>query len=120
MSNINLYVLLAKLRKLDADMATKGVWMGQTESHMLKVQSMRLRFGQLTSKMQQSLGKYEILLNEFSGNEKLPLEFRTKLESPKTALLEVQVKFKKSFSPEKYIEDSVLMYITTQKVNISL
>ena len=51
-------IIANKLTQLDSDPATKGKWLGQVETFMHKVQSLRLRFGHLTNKMLSTINRY--------------------------------------------------------------
>lgn len=93
------------------DVSTKGKWMGQVEIYMYKVQSLRMRFGQLTMRMLSNIQRYEELIAVYSDHTKFPLEFTGKLISLQSSLAAVRNKFYTSFNPAKYIEDSAVMYI---------
>lgn len=96
---------------LALDEQTKGKWIGQVEIYMYKVQSLRLRFGQLTTRMLANIERYEKLIAVYSDNTKFPVEFTNKLLSLSSSLAAVKNKFYTSFNPAKYIEDSAVMYI---------
>ncbi len=103
-----------KLNSLESDISTKGKWLGQVETFMYKVQSLRLRFGQLTNRMQSNLDRYEVLVGIFSDNSKFPNEFTIQINGLGKTLNSVRKIFGDTFKPEKYIEDSAIMYIERQ------
>ena len=103
-----------KIATLDRSPETKGKWLGQVEIYMYKVQSLRLRFGQLTMRMMANIDQYESLLNNYSDPGKFPLELTTKIVSMNSPLNNLRNKFYSSFNPAKYVEDSAVMYIERQ------
>lgn len=100
-----------KLISLDSDANTKGIWLGQVETFMYRVQSLRLRFGQLTTRMMSNIENYEQLIMVYSNSSLFPAEFTTSIASLNNSLKSVKSKFYSSFNPAKYIEDSAVMYI---------
>jgi chromosome segregation ATPase len=100
-----------KILLLDSKPETKGKWLGQIETYMYKVQSLRLRFGQLTSRMKANINQYETLIKTYSDPIKFPAEFTGKIIALNTPLNNLKNKFYSSFNPAKYIEDSAVMYI---------
>jgi hypothetical protein len=103
-----------KLVDLDANATTKGKWLGQVETYMYKVQSLRLRFGQLTLRMQANIARYDGLIKNYSDSGKFPAEFTAKAKGLENALQAVSSKFYNTFNPARYIEDSAIMYIERQ------
>lgn len=103
-----------KIAMLDRSPETKGKWLGQVEIYMYKVQSLRLRFGQLTTRMLANIDQYESLLNNYSDPGKFPLELTTKIVAMNSPLNNLRNKFYSSFNPAKYVEDSAVMYIERQ------
>jgi|GEM_PF-452434 len=103
-----------KIATLDRSSETKGKWLGQVETYMYKVQSLRLRFGQLTTRMLANIDQYESLLQNYSDSGKFPLEFTSKIIAMNNPLNNLRNKFYSSFNPAKYIEDSAVMYIERQ------
>ena len=103
-----------KLAALDRSPETKGKWLGQVETYMYKVQSLRLRFGQLTTRMLANIDQYESLLKNYSDPGKFPLEFTSKIMAMNSPLNNLRNKFYSSFNPAKYVEDSAVMYIERQ------
>jgi hypothetical protein len=103
-----------KIAFLDKTSETKGKWLGQIETYMYKVQSLRLRFGQLTMRMQGNIDQYEQLIRVYSDSSKFPIEFTSKIMSLNSPLTNLKNKFYSSFNPAKYIEDSAVMYIERQ------
>lgn len=100
-----------KLLQLDCEEANRGKWMSQVEVYMYKVQALRLRFGHLTLRMIDNIDRYRTLIGIYSDPTKFPAEFTHKLVQLQTSLNAVQSKFYASFNPEKYIEESSVMYI---------
>lgn len=100
-----------KLLLLDSDVNTKGSWLGQVETYMYRVQSLRLRFGQLTTRMLSNIENYEQLITVYSDANLFPAEFTTNIGTLNNSLKAVKSKFYASFNPVKYIEDSAVMYI---------
>lgn len=103
-----------KIATLDRLPETKGKWLGQVETYMYKVQSLRLRFGQLTTRMLANIDQYDSLLKTYSDPGKFPLEFTSKILAMNTPLNNLRNKFYSSFNPAKYVEDSAVMYIERQ------
>lgn len=100
-----------KLTSLDKDTATANKWLGQVETYMYKVQSLRIRFGNLTNRMLSNIDRYEKLIKLFSDKTKFPQELTDKIEGLGKTLSSVKKNFSSTFKPEKYIEDSAVMYI---------
>ncbi|SFB54283.1 hypothetical protein SAMN04489723_11860 [Algoriphagus aquimarinus] len=103
-----------KIATLDRSPETKGKWLGQVETYMYKVQSLRLRFGQLTTRMLANIDQYDSLLKTYADPGKFPLEFTSKILAMNTPLNNLRNKFYSSFNPAKYVEDSAVMYIERQ------
>lgn len=103
-----------KITLLDKSPETKGKWLGQVEIYMYKVQSLRLRFGQLTTRMLANIDQYESLLKTYSDPGKFPIELTTKIAAMNSPLNNLRNKFYSSFNPAKYVEDSAVMYIERQ------
>lgn len=103
-----------KIAKLDLNPETRGKWLGQIETYMYKVQSLRLRFGQLTMRMQGNIDQYENLINAYSDSSKFPAEFTSRISGLNSPLNNLKNKFYTSFNPAKYVEDSAVMYIERQ------
>ena len=87
-------------------------WLTEVERFMVKTQSLRQRFGQLTLRMKSNIGKYQELISHFSKNDSFAEEFRTKLRDLESSIDQVDSNFNAVFNPSKYIEDSAVMYIT--------
>jgi hypothetical protein len=104
-------IIYEKLSGLDKNPKTKGKWLGQVETYMNKVQSLRLRFGQLTLRMMSNIEQYQNLINVYSDATKFPAEFTSKTNNLNTSLNSLKNKFNTSFNPARYIEDSAVMYI---------
>ena len=100
-----------KLNALDNDPNTKRKWLGQVEIYMYKVQSLRIRFGNLTNRMLTNMDKYENLIELFSDDTKFPRELTTSIKETGKSLNVVKKSISETFKPEKYIEDSAIMYI---------
>ncbi|PZX60486.1 hypothetical protein LV84_00765 [Algoriphagus ratkowskyi] len=103
-----------KIATLDRSADTRGKWLGQVETYMYKVQSLRLRFGQLTTRMLANIDQYDALLKNYSDSGKFPIEFTSKIIAMNSPLNNLRNKFYSSFNPAKYIEDSAVMYIERQ------
>ncbi len=103
-----------KIANLDKSPETRGKWLGQVETYMYKVQSLRLRFGQLTTRMLANIDQYESLLKNYSDTGKFPVEFTSKIMAMNSPLNNLRNKFYSSFNPAKYVEDSAVMYIERQ------
>ena len=95
----------------DMDKDPNSKWLEDVEIYMYKVQSLRLRFGELTSRMLNNIDKYQELIAIFSDNSKFPIEFTNKLANVSSSLQSVRSTFYKSFNPAKYIQDSTIMYL---------
>ncbi|MEI6949654.1 hypothetical protein V9K67_20875 [Paraflavisolibacter sp. H34] len=108
-------IIANKFAVSDTLKETKGKWKGQVEVYMYKVQSLRLRFGQLTLRMLSNIDRYKSLISVYSNNDKFPKEFRVKLTGLESTLTRVKETFNSSFQPEKYIADSAVMYIEQQE-----
>ena len=100
-----------KLTSLDKDAATSNKWLGQVETYMYRVQSLRIRFGNLTNRMLSNIDRYEQLIKLFSDNTKFPQELTEKVKGLGETLSSVKKNFSTTFKPERYIEDSAVMYI---------
>ncbi|PHQ27901.1 hypothetical protein [Leeuwenhoekiella nanhaiensis] len=87
-------------------------WLAEVERFMVKTQSLRLRFGQLTLRMKGNIAKYKELINTFAKNESFAEEFRSELRGLEKSIDQVDANFDSVFNPSKYIEDSAVMYIT--------
>ena len=81
---------------------------------MFKVQSLRLRFGQLTSRMLVNMDQYENIISVYSDSTRFPAEFTTQINGLNNSLKTLKNKFYASYNPAKYIEDSAVMYIERQ------
>lgn len=106
-----LRIIATKHAALDASPESSKLWLGQVETYMYKVQSLRMRFGQLTSRMLSNLERYEQLIELYSDNTKFHPEFVKNLKDLNNSLSLVRKTFSTSFNPAKYIEDSSIMYI---------
>jgi chromosome segregation ATPase len=103
-----------KIAALERSSDTRGKWLGQVETYMYKVQSLRMRFGNLTMRMQANIEQYESLIKVYSDSGKFPVEFTSKIVGLNNPLNNLKNKFYSSFNPVKYIEDSAVMYIERQ------
>jgi chromosome segregation ATPase len=104
-------IISDKLSGLDKTPSSKGKWLGQVETYMYKVQSLRLRFGQLTTRMMANIEQYENLISVYSDATQFPAEFTSKINGLNSPLNSLKNKFYSSFNPARYIEDSAVMYI---------
>lgn len=100
-----------KIATLERSSDTRGKWLGQVETYMYKVQSLRMRFGNLTMRMQANIEQYESLIKVYGDSTKFPAEFTSKIMGLNNPLNNLKNKFYSSFNPIKYIEDSAVMYI---------
>jgi hypothetical protein len=103
--------LNTKITAFDKDTVTANKWLGQVETYMYKVQSLRIRFGNLTNRMLSNIDRYEQLIKIYSDKTKFPQELTDKIEGIGKTLSSVKKNFSTTFKPEKYIEDSAVMYI---------
>jgi hypothetical protein len=103
--------LNTKITAFDKDTVTANKWLGQVETYMYKVQSLRIRFGNLTNRMLSNIDRYEQLIKIYSDKTKFPQELTDKIEGLGKTLSSVKKNFSTTFKPEKYIEDSAVMYI---------
>lgn len=101
----------SKLISLDKDLSTSNKWLGKVETYMFKVQSLRIRFGTLTNRLLSNIDRYEELIKLYSDNTKFPQELTEKIKALGETLSLVKKNFSTSFKPERYIEDSAVMYI---------
>lgn len=85
-------------------------WKFKVETYMYKVQSMRMRFGMLTSRMLANIDNYTNLIRTYSA-DRFPPAFTTKLTGLNSSLVSIKAKFANNFQPSKYIEDSAVMYL---------
>lgn len=107
---------LVKIDKKIAELESKNnqSWLGDVETYMYKVQSIRLRFGQLTNRMLANIDSYKKLI-EIYDKPSYPLEFTQKVSKLSNSLNDVRTTFYDSFNPVVYIEDSATMYIGVKK-----
>ena len=103
-----------KIMLQESSQNTKGKWLGKVETYMYKVQSLRLRFGQLTSRMLVNMEQYENIISVYSDSTRFPAEFTTQINGLNNSLKSLKNKFYTSYNPAKYIEDSAVMYIERQ------
>ncbi|GMQ30944.1 hypothetical protein [Algoriphagus confluentis] len=100
-----------KIAAFERSSDSRGKWQGQVETYMYKVQSLRMRFGTLTLRMQSNIEQYENLIQVYGDSGKFPTEFTSKIMGLNNPLNNLKNKFYSSFNPIKYIEDSAVMYI---------
>ncbi|MHB1106068.1 MAG: hypothetical protein ACYCZ2_06875 [Lutibacter sp.] len=101
--------ILEKLKYLEN--GNNPNWMGNVETYMYQVQSVRIRFGELTGRMLVNIEKYEKLFSKYTDPNKFSSEFVNKAKNLKIDLALVKENFILQFKPNKYIEDSAVMYI---------
>jgi len=101
--------ILDKLQSLES--GNNQNWMGSVETYMYQVQSIRIRFGELTGRMLNNIEKYEKLFSKYTDPNKFSSEFVAKAKDLKIDLAQVKENFILQFKPNKYIEDSAVMYI---------
>ena len=107
-------VITDKLNALDTMKGTARKWLPQVETYMYQVQSLRLRFGQLTARMFSNIGRYEELVAAYSDAQKFPAAFTGNVRKLSALLSAVKSSFNTTFNPQKYIEDSAIMYLEEQ------
>ena len=107
-------VITEKLIALDTTKGVNRKWLPQVETYMFKVQSLRLRFGQLTARMFSNISRYEELVSAYSDSQKFPAAFTSNVRKLSTLLSAVKSSFNTTFNPQKYIEDSAIMYLEEQ------
>ncbi|WP_353779689.1 hypothetical protein [Winogradskyella sp. 3972H.M.0a.05] len=98
-----------KLNELDNTPESK--WLAEVETFMYRVQSLRLRFGELTHRMLANIENYEKIIKAYSNNSIFPLEFTNRINSIGNSLSLVRSKFYETFNPDNYIKDSAIMYL---------
>ncbi|RYZ24078.1 MAG: hypothetical protein EOO10_20660 [Chitinophagaceae bacterium] len=103
-----------KLLSLDANKTTKNEWRGEIETFMYKVQSLRTRFGVLTSKMLTNIDRYNDLISYFAKQPDFPAQFTENVRNLNTLLNNVRSNFVATFNPARYIEDSAVMYVDSK------
>lgn len=86
-------------------------WMGNVETYMYQVQSIRTRLGQLTARMLSNIEKYEILFSKYTDTQNFSSEFIIKANDLKIDLAQVKENFILNYKPSRYIEDSAVMYL---------
>ncbi|SDB42431.1 hypothetical protein SAMN03097699_1251 [Flavobacteriaceae bacterium MAR_2010_188] len=74
---------------------------------MEKVQSLKLRFGEITQRIKQNFDKYNKLIKSYEKNEFMAAN----MKELKERLEDMQSNFSESFVPEDYINDANVMYI---------
>lgn len=99
---------------IDKVILSKEKWTSQVESYMYRVQSLRIRFGELTNRMLINIERYEILIHNYTNNSKLPASLVQKIQTLEHSLKKVKDTFNKQFNPRVYIEESAVMYIENQ------
>jgi len=101
--------ILKRLNTLEAENSPN--WMAKVEKYMYQVQSIRVRFGQLTTRMLANIEKYEELFSKYNDSKKFSSEFVEKAKDLSEDLAEVKKNFVLTFKPNQYIEDSAVMYL---------
>ena len=64
--------LNTKITSFDKDTITANKWLGQVETYMFKVQSLRIRFGNLTNRMLSNIDRYEHINYDILRQNKIP------------------------------------------------
>lgn len=103
-----------KMNEMENAEATAGIWMLRVEKYMSRVQSIRIRFGQLASRMFTNLKRYDEIVSFFSDPGRFPAAdpiFSRNIGELRLLLSNVKNTFERSFNPTRYIEDSAVMYI---------
>lgn len=107
-------VILAKIKELESNSKTEDKWMWQVEIFMYKLQSLRIRFGNLTMRMINNIDRYKEVIAIYS-TDKFPPKFTSNLATFGQSLNTVRTTMQSYFIPAKYIEDSAVMYISSVK-----
>lgn len=100
-----------KLSLFESDELTKRQWQGNVKIYMFRVQSLRLRFGQLTMRMLSNINQYEKLVETFSVSSKFPSSFTYKIQNIGENLEALRANFNGTFRPEQYLNDTPVMYL---------
>ncbi len=106
------YQYLTKMRQGAADVAAAQKeanpkdWKQKIYYQMMDVQSLKMRFGQITFRISENISRYENLFNKY----KLDPQIGPEIESLQTKLNELKDTFDKAFDPLDYISSTTKMY----------
>jgi len=81
-------------------------WKEAVYNQMMQVQSLKMRFGQITFRINENIIKYSGLFDKY----KLDSEIGTKMTNLQSKLLELREIFDKAFDPLDYISSATRMY----------
>ena len=101
---------IAKIAEKDVEgrkKANPDRWKEEFYYEMSVVQSLKIRFGNITSRIKENIKKYEELLEKFE-NDKL---IKPKIISLKGKLTQMDDAFDKTFNPSEYIDSASRMYV---------
>jgi hypothetical protein len=108
----NRYQYLTKMRQGAADEAAAAKernpkdWKQKIYYQMMDVQSLKLRFGQITFRISENISRYETLFDKY----KLDPQIGPEILSLQTKLNELRDTFDKAFDPLDYINSTTKMY----------
>lgn len=81
-------------------------WKQQTNVQLLEVQNLRLRFGQITFRIQENIKKYNDLFEKYKSDDQIG----TKIKELQIKLKDLEESFDKTFDPMEYINSANKMY----------
>jgi hypothetical protein len=81
-------------------------WKDKIYVDMQTVQSLKIRFGQTTTRLHSNIRKYDDLVKKYKNDEFLG----ARVYGLETKLIKLSDTFDKTFNPQKYISDAVKMY----------
>ena len=82
-------------------------WKEEYYYEMAVVQSLKIRFGNITSRIKENIKKYEELLEKFENDSLI----KAKIISLKGKLTQMDDAFDKTFNPSEYIDSAAKMYV---------
>lgn len=106
------YQYLTKMRQGAADVAAAQReanpkdWKQKIYYQMMDVQSLKMRFGQITFRISENISRYENLFDKY----KMDPQIGPEIESLQTKLNELKDTFDKAFDPLDYISSTTKMY----------
>jgi hypothetical protein len=89
-------------------------WQSQVEKSMYKIQSLRLRFGEIALRMQLNIKRYNEIVSNFQSKNDFDINFVENLTISKDKSVKLEESFIKQFKPQQYIEESSVMYIQSE------
>ncbi len=81
-------------------------WKDKIYFHMTTVQSLKIRFGNITFKIKENIRKYEELIQKYKNDELIG----ERIEILEDKLGNLNSSFDSAFNPQKYVDDAVRMY----------